>query len=252
MLAERLQAEEEFHDRQASERSAYFAQHVAQLIFSDEEYLDHESWIQPAFAKLGDVHGKQVLDYGCGHGMAAVVLARRGAIVSAFDLSSRYVDEAQMRARANGVALDFRVANAEELPYPARSFDAVWGNAILHHLDLPRAGRELFRILKPDGIAVFCEPWGGNPLLNWARRRLPYRGKGHTPDERPLRLSDLEPLRQVFSRVDVQGFQLLRMLGRAIGHSPALERLHRWDTALLRRLPFLENWCRYMVIALRS
>ena len=57
------------------------------------------------------------------------------------------------------------VANGEELPFPDDSFDAVWGNAILHHLDLARAGRELFRVMKPGAVAVFCEPWGGNPLL---------------------------------------------------------------------------------------
>jgi len=54
-----------------------------------------------------------VLDYGCGHGMAAVVLARRGARVTAFDLSARYVAEAAARARANGVNVGFLQADGE-------------------------------------------------------------------------------------------------------------------------------------------
>src|SRR5437764_10045575 len=33
-----------------------------------------------------------------------------------------------------------------------RSFDAVWGNAVLHHLDLPTAARELRRVLRPNGV----------------------------------------------------------------------------------------------------
>src|SRR5581483_7996725 len=96
------------------------------------------------------------------------------------------------------------------------SFDRIWGNAILHHLHLETAARELYRVLRPSGIAVFCEPWGDNPLLNWARRRLPYAGKDRTPDEQPLRGRDLQPLRQRFSRVEVRGFQLLSMLRRVV------------------------------------
>src|SRR5205823_4605799 len=125
-------------------------------------------------ARLGDVRGLRVLDYGCGHGMAAVVLARRGARVTGFDLSPGYLEEAGARAAANGVQVCLTQADGERLPFADGAFDRVWGNAVLHHLDLDRAGRELFRVLRPGGLAVFCEPWGENPLLNWARRRLSY------------------------------------------------------------------------------
>ena len=58
------------------------------------------AWIAPAFDQLGDVRGKRILDLGCGHGMASVVLARRGAVVTACDLSLGYVREARARAGA--------------------------------------------------------------------------------------------------------------------------------------------------------
>ncbi len=249
---DRLESEQQFHDRQAGERAEYFRAHQSELAFDDEAYLDHETWIRPAFAQLGDVKGKDVLDYGCGHGMAAVVLARRGARVTGFDLSPGYVAEARQRALANGVSACFQQADSEHLPFDDESFDAVWGCAILHHLDLDRAGRELRRVLRPGGVAVFCEPWGGNPLLNLARRRLPYPGKEHTPDERPLRSCDLAPLMGIFPRLEVRGFQFLGMLRRAFRRQPRPgDRLDRWDSALLRRFPILENWCRYVVITLR-
>src|SRR5262245_22291425 len=171
---DRLLTEQLFHDRQAAYRAESFRSGRADLVFADADYLDHETWIRPAFAKLGQLRGRRALDYGCGHGMAAVVMARAGAEVSAFDLSPNYVAEAQARARANGVRVEYMVADAEELPFPGDSFDVVWGNAILHHLDLSRAGRDLFRVMKPGAVAVFCEPWGGNPLLAFARRWLPY------------------------------------------------------------------------------
>lgn len=254
---DRRTAEQLFHDRQAASRAAEFRTRRTDLRFADADYLDHETWVRPAVAKLGDLRGKRVLDYGCGHGMAAVVLARRGAAVTAFDLSPRYVAEARERARANGVHVECVVADGEALPFPAASFDAVWGNAVLHHLDLDRAGRELSGVLKPGGVAVFCEPWGGNPVLSFARRFLPYPGKDRTPDERPLSHRDLAPLRAVFPVVEVEGFQLLGMVRRAWrsggrGRSSATRILDAADRRLLQACPPLQNWCRYVVITLRA
>src|SRR5947209_8329171 len=87
------------------------------LHFADAAYLDHETWIRPALARLGPPRGRHVLDYGCGHGMAAVVLARGGARVTAFDLSRGYLAEAAARATANGVGVDFVQADGERLPF---------------------------------------------------------------------------------------------------------------------------------------
>jgi SAM-dependent methyltransferase len=244
---DRRLSEQLFHDRQAAERGEAVRAGRADLRFDDAAYLDHETWVRPAFARLGDLRGKRVLDYGCGHGMAAVVLARAGATVTAFDLSPGYVSEARERARANGVGVECVVADGEELPFPDASFDAVWGNAILHHLDLTRAGRELRRVLKPGGVAVFCEPWGGNPALAFARRFLPYPGKDRTPDEHPLTRRDLRPLRDIFPTVEVEGHQLLGMV-RRVWRTPRL--LDAVDARLLRLCPPLWNWCRYVVITL--
>jgi SAM-dependent methyltransferase len=239
---DRLAAEQEFHDRQAAGRANSFRTGRADLVFAEEAFLDHETWVRPAFAHL---------DYGCGHGMAAVVMARAGAAVTAFDLSPGYVDEARQRAAANGVRFKCVVADGEDLPFPDSTFDAVWGNAILHHLDLAKAGRELHRVMKPGGVAVFCEPWGGNPLLAFARRRLPYPGKHRTPDEKPLIRSDLVPLRAIFPTLQMQGFQLFGMLRRVWRSRIVCRMCDGLDVRLLRWFPALGNWCRYAVITLR-
>lgn len=244
---DRLTSERRFHDCQARQRSAFFAEHPDRLPFDDADYLDHESWIRPAFAALGDVRQRDVLDLGCGHGMAAVVLARRGARVTALDLSAGYLAEAEARAAANEVALALVLANGAELPFADSSFDRVWGHAILHHLERVKAAREIRRVLRPTGVAVLCEPWGGNPLLNWARSSL----RRHTPDERPLERRDVQLLRRTFAHVEVQGYQFMSMARRALGAGWVVDGLEYCDHQLLDRLPGLQQFCRYVVLTLR-
>ena len=250
MSGTRLAAEQRFHDHQAGERAASF-QDPHNLQFADDWYLDHETWIRPAVAQLEPLAGARLLDFGCGHGMASVVFARRGAVVTGFDLSPGYLAEAARRAAANRVRISFLQADGERLPFADGSFDRIWGNAILHHLDLRRAGRELYRVLRPGGVAVFCEPWGENPLLTLARRHLPYSGKQRTTDEEPLRARDLAPLRPIFDEVSVQSYQLLSMVRRLWRGGAWLSRLEQTDAWLLERVPFLRRLCRYVVLTLR-
>jgi 2-polyprenyl-3-methyl-5-hydroxy-6-metoxy-1,4-benzoquinol methylase len=248
LLPHRLRTELDFHDQQARQRARDLT--PERLRFADADYLDHETWIRPAMSQLGNVAGKRVLDMGCGHGMASVVLARGGAQVTAFDLSLEYVREARSRAVANGVVIDCLQADAEHLPFADAAFDAIWGNAILHHLDVRKVGREIQRVLRPGGVAVFCEPWGENPLLNWIRRRMPYPGKERTPDETPLGNAHVEVLREIFSGVHIEGFQLLSMIRRGVPIRPLIQMLEAGDRWLFSLWPGGKRWCRYVVIRL--
>jgi SAM-dependent methyltransferase len=245
---DRILTEQHFHELQAQQRAAAGVAYR----FDDADYLDHETWIRPAFAQLGNVDGLSVLDLGCGHGMASVVMARAGARVTAIDLSGGYLEEAQARSRANGVRVEFVQANAEVLPFADATFDRVWGCAILHHLDLNQAGAAVRRVLRPGGSAVFCEPWGGNPLLSFARQQLPYPGKQRTPDEMPLTRAHLSRLKTYFPGIQRRGFQLLSMACRFV-RGPRLKRQLDWcDSMLLERIPGLENYCRYVVLTLQA
>ncbi len=149
------------------------------------------------------------------------------------------------------MAIEFLQANAERLPFADGRFARIWGNAILHHLNPPIAARELHRILQPGGIAVFCEPWGENPFLTWARRYLPYPGKERTTDEQPLRLHQLRVLREVFPSLEVQGYQLLSMARRVLQPGCVVSGLEWCDARLLRLMPSLSRFCRYVVLTLR-
>ncbi len=244
----RLATEQAFHDGQAARRRQALSRD--DLRFADDDYLDHESWVRPAFDRFGDVRGQRVLDLGCGHGMAAVVFARRGARVTGLELSSGYLAEAGERAEANNVSVTWVQGDAEHLPFADASFDRIWGHAILHHLDLGQAAVEIERVLKPGGRAVFCEPWGGNPLLGWARRRVAYPGKERTPDEAPLQASCLPILRERFPRLEWQGYQLTSMVRRVYGDTLWTRSLSLFDRCCLSVAPPLRHWCRYVVLTL--
>ncbi len=248
--SDRLASEQAFHDQQASARARTWAEKPNALRVDVQAYLDHESWIRPAMERLGDVRGKRVLDYGCGHAMSAVVLAHQGACVTAFDLSRGYLTEARRRAYMSEAEIAFVQADGARLPFADHSFDRIWGNAILHHLEIAEAGKELRRVLRPGSVAVFCEPWGGNPLLNLARRRLPYPGKHRTRDEEPLKPANVRALRTIFERVDVRGVQLVSMARRVLRRGRLVHGLDTCDTALLTKLPLLQRFCRYVILTL--
>jgi SAM-dependent methyltransferase len=143
--------------------------------------------LEYAFHLLGDVRGKTVLEFGCGDGLNTVVLAMRGARVIAFDISPELLSVARKRLEANGCEQDVEllVGSAHNLPLPDESVDVVFGMAILHHLDLELASREVRRVLRKGGRGIFEEPVRNSQLLGKVRELFPKRAD-ISPFERPL------------------------------------------------------------------
>jgi SAM-dependent methyltransferase len=96
--------------------------------------------------------GVRVLDVACGPGYATGAAAARGAIPVGVDFSSEMIDE----ARGRYSRLDFRVGDAEQLPFPDGQFDAVVLNFGMLHLSRPElALHEAHRVLQPGGRVAF-------------------------------------------------------------------------------------------------
>ncbi len=96
--------------------------------------------------------GQRVLDVASGTGNAALAAARRFCDVTATDYVPVLLDEARTRAVAEGLPLTFQEADAEDLPFPAASFDVVLSTfGAMFAPDHDQAARELLRVCRPGG-----------------------------------------------------------------------------------------------------
>jgi ubiquinone/menaquinone biosynthesis C-methylase UbiE len=100
-----------------------------------------------------DVHaGERVLDVACGSGNAALVAARRNADVTGIDYVPALIERAKARAQAEGTKIDFRVGDAQALPFADGRFDVVVSVfGVMFAPDQQRAARELLRVTRSGG-----------------------------------------------------------------------------------------------------
>ena len=96
--------------------------------------------------------GAKVLDVATGTGHVALVAARQFCDTTGIDYVPELIDTAARRAEAEGLAIDFRVADAEALPFEDGSFDYVLSAiGVMFTADHQRAAGELARVTRPGG-----------------------------------------------------------------------------------------------------
>lgn len=241
-MEDRYQREKQFHDQAYDEGS----RHV-----TDKYYKIADSRVK-LYEDLLSAHcsDRRVLEYGCGQGGHAYFLAEKSASVTAIDLSETAIAQARETAeRKNLDNADFRLMNAEDLDFEDSTFDMVCGTAILHHLDLHRAFSEIVRVLRPDGVAIFMEPLGHNPLINLYRKLTPSL---RTEDEHPLRIEDFELSRTFFEKFDLYYFHLFSLIAVPFRNTrffpQLLKALEGVDRLLFRYLPFMRRYAWYCVM----
>lgn len=209
--------------------------------------------LEYAFALLGDVSGKTILDFGCGSGENSLLLARRGAHVIGVDISTALLSLASRRLALNGLGdrAQFVVGSAHNLPLPDASVDAVMGIAILHHVDLKKAAREVHRVLKPGGRAIFQEPVRDSAAVRAVRRMIPYRAPDVSPFERPLRTKELKEFARGFTVHAWRAFSLpfVNLTWVVPALRPRIHDAYRIDKRLLGAMPWLSHFGGIRVIA---
>ena len=165
----------------------------------------------------------RVLDVGTGPGFFAIILAELGYQVNAVDYTASMLEEAKGNAGALAKKIDFRQMNAEELSFPAASFDVLVTRNVTWNLPNPeKAYAQWMRVLKPGGLLL-------NFDANWYRYLWDEDAQaGHVQDRENLQLSDV---RDETAGTDVDAME-------AIARQTPLSKFHRpaWDLDVLRGL----------------
>jgi 2-polyprenyl-6-hydroxyphenyl methylase / 3-demethylubiquinone-9 3-methyltransferase len=107
--------------------------------------------------KAVSLHGKTVLDVGCGGGILSESMAQKGAKVTGIDLGEKALKVAQLHSLESGVAVDYQLVSVEELAekQPA-SFDVVTCLEMLEHV--PNSASVISacaKLVKPNGYVFF-------------------------------------------------------------------------------------------------
>ena len=96
--------------------------------------------------------GSRVLDVAAGNGNATLAAARRWCDVTSTDYVPSLLESARARAQAEGHAIQFQEADAENLPFPDASFDVVMSTfGVMFTPNQDQAASELARVCKPGG-----------------------------------------------------------------------------------------------------
>ena len=116
---------------------------------AEEEFIDHLQ-LKP---------GTRALDVACGTGNTAIPAAKKGAKVTGVDIASNLLVQARERAQQDGVAVEFREGDAEQLDFPDASFDVVL--SVFGAMFAPRPERVAAEFLR------VCRPGGTIAMGNW-------------------------------------------------------------------------------------
>jgi len=201
---ERIQNEREFHDAWADsedvEKIDVRASNEA-CTAPEMRYITH---------RLGNIKGKRLLDVGCGLGEASVYFAILGADVTSSDLSQGMLDATTRLAQANGVSIKQHLASAEDMQLPPETkFDVIYTGNLLHHVDIEETIIRIKPHLAADGMFVSWDPLAYNPAINV------YRSMAidvRTPDEHPLKWSDIKIFHKHFKTVETRYFWLTTLI----------------------------------------
>ena len=202
---------------------------------------------------LGDVRGKIAFDLGCGAGENTILLAMRGARVIALDISPELVELARKRFEVMHVSTEnvqFMVGSAYDITLADESVDVVFGIGILHHLDLKLAQKEVYRILRKGGVAIFQEPVRDSNFIRLVRRLIPYKSADVSPFERPLTSKEIDSFAAPFKLVEKRAFFLPHVPIVGLLFPRLIRKACEWDGKILAAMPFLTRYAGIRVLRL--
>ncbi|UIJ72645.1 class I SAM-dependent methyltransferase [Aurantimonas sp. HBX-1] len=138
--------------------------------------------ITHAVLRLNPQPGEHVLDLATGTGWTSRLVARRGARVIGVDLGSDLIEAARQRAAAEGVSAEYRVADAEALPFADGEFAAVISTCGIMFASRPEAAAaELARVTRPRGRVALTTWLPDSTVFEMFKVMKPYMGPPPEP-----------------------------------------------------------------------
>jgi ubiquinone/menaquinone biosynthesis C-methylase UbiE len=251
MNAEQLANEAEYADKQY----AIFEKQldINPRIFRHYSEPRHKIyWREMGALLLGDVRGCRLLDLGCGMGEESVYWAKLGAEVHGVEISEKGLQLGRKRAAHNGVNVRFYKMLGQQTGFPDASFDVIHGMGILHHVGLDLCIREVHRLLKPGGRAVFLEPMGNSAFVDKMKGLIFGDAERGTDYEAPLRWDDVAAVRPMFSQLEMYPYHLLARLAAGEVRLRRSRVVLWFDYMMLRAIPALRHFAGGMVIFVRK
>jgi ubiquinone/menaquinone biosynthesis C-methylase UbiE len=128
----------------------------SRAVWGTGDYSPASRQLEPAAVTLVESleisGGMDVLDVAAGHGNCAIAAARQGANVLATDFSPHMIATGQERTQAAGLAIEWREADAADLPFDAASFDRVTSTfGAIFAPEQEQVAAEVIRVLRPGG-----------------------------------------------------------------------------------------------------
>jgi len=201
----RFKREALFHDNWA------ISEDIDKIIISG--FFENVTSLENKFilSHISSLKNKKVLDIGCGLGESSVYFAKKGARVTAVDISSEMINNAKELTRRENVTVNFVTSPIEDLDLELESFDIIYCANLIHHLpieSLPRFIEKVNSFLKKGGWFYSWDPLVYNPMIKIYRR---VAKEVRSADEVPLNFKILKLFRKKFTKVYHKEFWLLTL-----------------------------------------
>lgn len=230
-----------------------YAKHILQqpqdisydVVSSESRRWWNAYWVMYTKLRKEDLSQKKVLIVGCGAGEDALRIAKMGATVYASDISKDMLQIAKDRAKSENLNIEFDEMPAEDFQYEDNFFDIVIARDVLHHVDIPKAMKEIQRVSKNGALFVVNEMYSHSFAEKIRRsklvenylypkmRDLIYKGESPyiTEDEEKLNENDIKEIKKSLVKIKYEVFSYL-FVSRIVPEQYSI--LNKLDSLMLK------------------